>query len=402
VKFLSRGKGYRLFLTPTEAVMSLHAHSNTERSADLTPLTSRMEHLIEGVRGQATPDQRSDETPTAVLRMKLVGANPTPQVVRQDPLPGKLNYFKGGDRKKWRTAVPTFAKVRYANVYPGIDLVYYGNQRQFEYDLVVAPGADAGRIALAFQGVDRIGVNPEGDLVFQVASRVVRQKKPLIYQNVDGARKVVSGKYLVKGDLEFGFELGAYDPSIPLIIDPILVYSTYVGGNGADFGLGIAVDASGNAYITGSTFSESFPTSVAGFQTAAAVLPDAFVAKPNPIGTELIYSSYLGGDSADVGYAVAVDPDGNAHITGRTTDGSIPTTPGAPQPMSGGGYDAFRRVLLLHGDSHRRHCANPDAARRESADCRVPHRLHRSGCYGERRVRGRSHVHNHGQRQRGS
>jgi hypothetical protein len=194
--------------------------------------------------------------------MKLVGANPEPQVMGLDELPGKVNYFLGNDPTKWRTDVPTYAKVRYKDIYPGVDLVYYGNQRQLEYDFIVAPGADPTAVTLAFQGAEKLDIDAQGDLRLRLAGGDLRLHKPRIYQQVNGTRHEIPGGYVLNPKAQVvRFQLGPYDPGQPLIIDPVLSYSTYLGGSG------IAVDAAGNAYVTGTTFSTDFPTTPGGFDT---------------------------------------------------------------------------------------------------------------------------------------
>src|SRR2546425_12878788 len=191
--------------------------------------------------------------------MRLVGANPKPKIAGLEELPGKSNYFTGNDPKKWRTHVPTYAKVHYRELYPSIDLVYYGNQRQLEYDLVVAAGADPSRIVLGFEGADRVEVDTEGDLILHTWLGEIHQRKPAVYQEVAGARHEISGGYVLLDSHTVGFQVGAYDDSQPLIIDPTLFYSTYLGGRAVDIGLCIAGDAAGNASGAGYTASDSFP-----------------------------------------------------------------------------------------------------------------------------------------------
>ena len=183
--------------------------------------------------------------------MKLVGANLQPTVTGLEELPGRVNYFIGNDSTKWRTNILTYVKVKYGDVYPGVDLIYYGNQRNLEYDFVVAPGADPKTITLGFEGADKIEVDSShGDLMLDTADRQIRLRKPLIYQEVDGVRKEIFGSYVLKDKHEVGFQVAAYDASKPLLIDPVLVYSTYLGGSGSESSSVIAVDASGNAYVT--------------------------------------------------------------------------------------------------------------------------------------------------------
>ena len=252
VKFLSRGSGYNLFLTNREAVLVL---TKSEKPAAASAK-------------KATLSQKPKRQST-VLRTKLVAANPAAKVTAEQELPGKVNYFIGNDPEKWRSDVATYAIVRYEQVYPGIDLVYYGNQRQLEYDFVVAPGADPARIRLSLAGGQNMRVDGQGQLVVQTAHGAVRWNKPLIYQKVDGMRRAVKGKYVLRRGHEIGFQVAAYDTARPLVIDPTLVYSTYLGGGNTDEGHGIAVDAAGNAYVTGFTDSTNFPTTVGAFQTTS-------------------------------------------------------------------------------------------------------------------------------------
>jgi hypothetical protein len=323
VRFLARGPGYSLYLTAGEAVLVL-AKPNPERQRDRR---SRRER-----RAAKTPAQ------LLALRMHFVGAEPGPRVSGIEELPGKANYFIGNDPAQWRTAVPTYAKVYYRNVYPGIDLLYYGNQRQLEYDFVVAPGADPEKIVLGFQGADRLEIDAQGDLVLHIAERAIRQHKPVIYQEVNGFQRQIDGGYVLKGAEQVGFRVAAYDRSRPLIIDPlVLSYSTYLGGNSTDIGVRIAVDSEGNAYIAGETGSSNFPTTAGAFQITYGgtggpfSTGDAFVTKLNPTGSALVYSTYLGGGLRDNASAIAVDVDGNAYVTGSTESPDFSTTAGAFQ-----------------------------------------------------------------------
>jgi hypothetical protein len=326
VRFLSRGPGYGLYLTAGEAVLVL-SKPNVDARRD-------------ALRTQVRPDTPAQEKSVA-LRMSLVGAAHKPVVSGLDELPGKANYFIGKDRSKWRTNVPTYAKVQYENIYPGVDLVYYGNQRQLEYDFVVAPGADPKKIVLGFKGADKLEIDAQGELVLHASGGDIRQHKPIIYQEINGVRHAIDGGYVRKGADRVGFQVAAYDASRPLVIDPpvVLSYSTYLGGSSEDQGLGIAVDANGNAYVTGATTSTNFPTAAGAFQTTFA---GAFVTKLNPAGSALVYSTYLGASGAGGSAGIVVDATGNAYVTGRTTSTDFPTTPGAFQTTFGGGdSDAF-------------------------------------------------------------
>jgi hypothetical protein len=325
VKFLARGGRGSLFLTSTEAVL----------------VFTKPEASAKGKLARVKPEKREKATQT-VLRMRFVGANPEARVEGREELPGKANYFIGNDPTKWRTNVPTYAKVRYTNVYPGIDLIYYGNHGQLEYDFVVRPGADPDRILLAFKGADKLEVDAQGDLVLHTAVGVIRQRKPIIYQEVDDVRRAIAGGYTLKGEHRVGFRIAAYDVTRPLVIDPALFYSTYLGGSAGEVGGAIAVDASGNAYVTGTTGSINFPTTTGAFQTTLGGSIDAFVTKLDPTGAALVYSTYLGGSSgATEGSGIAVDTSGNAYVMGVTGSTNFPTTTGAFQTTSGGSIDAF-------------------------------------------------------------
>jgi uncharacterized protein (TIGR03437 family) len=320
VKFISRGRGYSLFLTGTEAVLALRKASHA--SVNRKGLARRARTL----------DEQTAEP--AVLHMKLIGANPTPKVTGADELPGKVNYFIGNDPSKWRTNVPTYAKVRYENVYPGIDLVYYGNQGQLEYDFVVSPGSNPGSIQLDFDGAEKLEANSAGDLVARVTGEEIRLRRPVIYQQAGGRKRMIAGAYALNARNEVRFQTGAYDASKPLVIDPMLVYSTLIGGpppqppsSASSFVNGIAVDSQGNAYIAGQTSSTSFPVTSGAFQTTnsgSTVSGHAFISKLNASGTALIYSTFLGGSSVDAATAIALDSAGNAYVTGSTTSSDFP------------------------------------------------------------------------------
>ncbi len=347
---MARGAGYGLMLTPGEVTLELRG--------------------------------------TTSLHMRVVGAQRGALAQATDQLTGTANYFLGNDPKRWRTGVPTFGKLRCENIYPGIDLVFYGNQQQLEYDFRVAPEADPNQIKLDFRGADRIHLGKEGDLILQTRAGKLRMRKPLVYQEHDGQRREIAAQFVLSAKRQVSFRVADYDRAQPLIIDPtlvysvvtpgngsnvingtavdtignayfvgttnstnfptmvpyqsmrstgfdvfvqkfdptgVLVYSTYLGGNGDDIGRGIAVDSSGNAYITGWTFSSTFPTKNP-FQAARSTAPDAFVAVLNSAGSDLIYSTYLGGSGDDRAYAIAVDSSQNAYITGQTFSINFPTS----------------------------------------------------------------------------
>jgi len=333
VRFLTRSEGYVLFLTATEMVMALDnpaAHQNGKENREVR---SRAEDSV--VRA-----------PRRIVRMKFEGANPDPRIEGLEQLPATSNYFGGSDPAEWHTDIPSFTRVRYAQVYSGIDMVYYGNQRRLENDFVVAPGADPNVIQMAFRGIKDFEIDRMGDLVLRTEQGNIRQSRPVAYQEANGGRVEVSVSYVANGVDRIGFQVGDYDPARPLIIDPVLTYSTYLGGSGFDQGYAIAIDSLGNAYVTGATAAIDFPTTPGAFQTNYGG-GDAFVTKINPSGSALVYSTYLNGAS---GNGIAVDSDGNAYITGEAGTTKFPTTGGAFQttPM---GFDTFVTKLNAAGSA---------------------------------------------------
>ncbi|HEX8566959.1 MAG TPA: SBBP repeat-containing protein [Pyrinomonadaceae bacterium] len=277
------------------------------------------------------PKSDSNEKPKtsdSIMRMKFVGANRAPHVTGADELPGKNNYLIGNDPRKWRTNVPTYAKVKYESVYPGVDAIFYGNQRQIEYDFIVAPGADPKIIKLGFQGAKALNISPDGDLVLQTNGSEIRQSKPVIYQETDGIRRNVKGSYLLIDKTMVAFKIGDYDHSRPLVIDPVLVYSTFLGGSLADAVQDVAVDAAGNTYLTGYTTSINFPHAGAVNDSSHNGGDDVFVTKLNATGTTALYSTYLGGSNDENGLGIALDSLANAYITGLTRSPNFPITPG--------------------------------------------------------------------------
>ncbi len=347
VKFLARGAGYTVFLTATEAVFVLrNAECGLRNENSVNPSASTGEPCSE-----TNPKSEIRNQQSKVLRMKLEGANPRPAVSGQNELEGKVNYFVGSDPAKWRTEIPTFGRVRYEELYQGVGMVYYGNQRQLEYDFVVAPGADYKQIALKFEGADGMALEAgTGDLLLRVGDETVRQQRPVVYQEVNGERQEIESGYALKGAGRVEFAVGQYDASKPLVIDPVLAYSTYLGGGNVDQGNGIAVDSAGNAYVAGNTASTNFPTANA-VQGTFAGTDDAFVTKLNANGSALLYSTYLGGSNLDQGYGIAVDSAGNAYVTGQTTSTNFPTANAVQGTNAGGDADAFVTKLNANGSA---------------------------------------------------
>jgi hypothetical protein len=332
VQFLARGSGYALFLAPGKVVLNL---------------------------------ERQQPASADTLRMSLIGANARANAVGLAPQPGVVSYFIGNDPKKWRSGIPTYGKVNYAQIYPGVDLVFYGNQRQLEYDFVVAPGADPSRIAWRIDGA-RARVDADGNLVLSAANGPASFKKPVLYQLDGDTRTSVEGSFALAGN-QVRFRLGSYDRSKALIIDPVLSYASYLAGSGTDnigwaldngpngASQGLAVDSAGSMYVTGYTYSIDFPTKNA-YQSAPPtkqVSPgtwrSAFVTKFSPDGSSLVYSTYLGGDVNDEGYAIAVDSSGSAYVTGETNSSKFPTTAGAYQPVNVSNISAFVTKLNSTG-----------------------------------------------------
>jgi hypothetical protein len=393
-KFLSRGAGYQLSLTANDLILTLPQRQQSQTAAAGAPEAPRRD---EGLLGGPIPAKADLSAVTIELGMKFVGANPAPQIEAERELPGKSNYLIGNDPTQWRTNIPTYGSARYREIYPGIDLLFYGNQRQLEYDFVVRPGAQTEQIRLAFRGANKLEIEKSGDLVLRLpGGGELRQLAPVLYQEVDGTRRSVTGSYVLYGENQVGFRVGAYDPKLPLVIDPVLAYSSYlnfygtawyggvavdgandvymvgstlndvyvakvnaagtafiyttaIGGsdnNHGDQGRSIAVDSSGNALVSGHAWSFDFPMLNA-FQPAKAStagnIPDAFVFKLNSTGSTLIFSTYLGGRRTERNDGIAVDASGNTYVTGltdsRQSDGPFPTV-NAYQPARAGGNDS--------------------------------------------------------------
>lgn len=318
VQYLAHGGGYGIFLSGDQAVLSLLSSSATGGTA------------------------------SNFVTVTLVGANPAPQGQALAQLPGVANYLDGNNPADWHTNIPTYADVQYANVYSGIDLVYHGVSGQLEYDFTVAPGANPGVIRLSVSGASSIQLDARGDLVLATPGGNVVEEAPVVYQEINGVRQSVAGKFVLEADGDIGFAVGSYDASVPLVIDPVLSYSTYLGGSGNDTAAGIAIDSAGDAYITGTTSSTDFPTQ-SSYQGTAHGNSDAFVSKLNAAGTALVYSTYLGGSAFDAGNGIAVDSAGDAYIVGSTQSTDFPTV-NAYQTFGGSPQNAFLAKLNPAGN----------------------------------------------------
>jgi hypothetical protein len=320
VRFLSRTPRYTMFLTPTETVLRL----------------------------------RDAGAQNDVVRWHLGGASSDPLIRGEQPLETRTNYFRGNDRRNWRTDVENFGQVRYERVYPGVDLVFRGNQQQVEYDFTLAPNANPKQIRLVFDGVESLTLAKDGALILRTPHGQLVQPRPLVYQEIDGRRRIVDARYRVSGK-SVGFALGSYDRGKPLVIDPVLVWSTYLGGSSEDYAYALAVDSSGNVYLTGNTGSTDFPTVNPIYGTKGYDW-DVFVTKINAAGTAIVYSTYLSANGwNEQGKGIAVDSSGNAYVTGVTNATDFPgVTAGSIQPSFGGtgdNHDAFAMKINAAGNA---------------------------------------------------
>jgi hypothetical protein len=357
-RFLSRGPGYQLALSATEAVLSQRREARGERREVAGAVGSRQ--------GQSA----------ASIRMRMVGGNAQARVRGVEKQRGVVNYLIGNDRKKWRTRIPTYAKVEYEAVYPGVDLVYHGTQGSLEYDFVVAPGADPKQIRLSFAGAEKTELAPSGNLVLHTPTGALTQHKPVAYQVIDGRRVEVPatfaldpssvirhplGNHAPAGDAPritddgsqsaiVSFELARYDATAPLVIDPTLHFSSYVGGGSGDSVNAVALGSDGAAYLAGTTDSTDFPVSGSPYQGTSGGGTDVFVTKIAADRT-LAYSTYVGGTGSDLGNGIAIDSSGLAYVAGTTGSTDFPTAGPAYQGANAGGTDAMVFKLSAAGDA---------------------------------------------------
>lgn len=334
VRYLARGNGGTAFLTDDGLVLALPAGVREEGHPGADSLA---------------PESRGRD----VLRMRFFGTGATRRIAGERELPGKVNHLRGQDRSKWRRNVPTFAAVRYANLYDGIDAVFDGADGRLEYDFVVAPGADPDQISVCFEGQQRIEVDEDGELTLSMTGGDVRQYRAQVYQEGRRGLEPVGVRTTLRGTAEVKFELGAYDETRPLVIDPILTYVAYLGGGGAyDAARGIAVDSGDAVYVAGETDADDFPVTDGTVFPTASSGRDAFVTKFAPGGASIAYSTYLGGSGEDVANGIAVDAAGRAYVTGTTNSADFPTTPGSfDRSYHGGAHDAFVVAVSADGVS---------------------------------------------------
>jgi hypothetical protein len=339
VLFFSHGRGPALFLTREGAVLKL-------------PRTGQGDAI--GASGSRSW-RASDVPEEAAVGFTFLDANRHATVAGHEPLSGVSNYMTGGDRSQWITNVPHYARVTYKAIYEGIDLTYYGNaEGEPEFDFTVAPGVDPSSIRLEYTGTSELSIDGSGTLVLGMGGVELRQAQPSMYQWIEGTKKEVRGTYVLRGSNEVGFRVGDYDPASALVIDPVISYSTYLGGSADEFPIWTDIDSSGNFYITGITFSPDFPTTPGVVQDQYGGRGDAFVTKLDPTGSSLVFSTYLGSRGFDVAIGLDVNSSGEVVVTGGTSSPRFPTTPGSfKRTYSGGREDAFVTKLDPTGSSLR-------------------------------------------------
>ncbi len=303
-------------------------------------------HLYQSDQEETDLDERKTKGVTLILQFKNPQA--TMKIEARKKQAGTVNFFCGNDQNKWKINIATYEEIAYYDVCPGIDLIFYGKNGRFKYDLVLKPGASVEDICLVYQGADALTLNEEGDLFLHTPYGTLVDEKPICYQMIDGKKCEVEGAYRLDGE-EVCFEVGEYEASYSLIIDPILVYSTYLGGGDSDIGYEIAVDDDGNAYVTGYTFSTNFPTTAGAYDESFNGIIDVFISKLNPSGKGLVYSTYLGGTGDDWGIGIAIDQGGNAYVTGYTESANFPTTSGAYDQSFNGSIDVYITKLNPSG-----------------------------------------------------
>ncbi|MGC9196490.1 MAG: SBBP repeat-containing protein [Syntrophobacteraceae bacterium] len=364
--FYETGPGRTVFFT--RQGLALRLRSAACRVCPKKP-QARRAHIL--------PGKTETEVPCALgslsLGITMAGMSRNVQIIAADPRSGKINCFVGNDPRKWRTGIPTYGAVFYKNAYPGIDVKFYGNNRRLEYDIIVKPGADPSKVKFRYSGARDVRVTKSGDLSIALDGGSLIFKKPGIYQQINGRKVWRQGNFEIREDksatgvseslakttrakpgvFTCSFNLGAYDRKVPLVIDPQLVYSTFLGGTAINEAYGIAVDGAGNTYITGNTTSTDFPTlnPVQSSNAGGSTYGDAFVTEIAPGGQSLVYSTYLGGSGDDMAYSIAVDGSGNAYVTGWTDSNNFPCSANPIQSVNKGSANAFVTEIAPGGSS---------------------------------------------------
>jgi hypothetical protein len=325
-RFIARGSGFNVLLGSDGAIFNLRSSLRSESS---NPSTRR---------DSARNDAPQNDAPQRFesFRMKLAGANPNASLTATDLLPGKSNYILGNDPARWRHGIPQFARVRYENIYPGINLVFYGHEGRLEYDFQVAAGAEASRAELEFDGADAVELR-DGAVLIQRRGASMRLEALRVYQEIAGRKQTVNARFVLRGPNHIGFALGPYDHARELIIDPIPSFSTYFGGTGDERATSVTLDGSGNVYLTGSTNSPNLPVTTGAYQNSLNTTPPAtnvYIAKITPGNPSILdYVTYVGGNGTDAPVGIAVDGAGDAFIAGTTTSTNFPHTPTAYQTV---------------------------------------------------------------------
>ena len=359
VKFLSRGAGYGLFLTPTETVIELQK-AEVKATGKKQGGRTAIDEFTRSLRSKPETTVRE-----SVVRMKFLGTKGASRLVGVDDLEGKDNYLLGNDPTKWFKNVPTFAKVQCTGVYPGIDALYYGTDGRLEYDLVVQPHADPGVIRFGIDGANKLSISKSGDLLLETELGPLTWQKPVMYQMTSTGRKQIEGNYVKRSDNEVGIEIQKYDRDKALVIDPVLLYSSYLGGTGSEQTSAsfqtAAVDQQGAAYIVGTTTSSDFPASQSIGTLNTTGSPLLFVTKLDPTGTTLVYSTFIGGTGSNIANygmpnvpgGIAVDANGYAYVVGVTLSSDFPITSSAYQstPVSNATSMIFLAKLTSNGQS---------------------------------------------------
>jgi len=331
-----------------------------QRPAEVLYHTSAAGHSIYFTQDAVVCVQAAGEQAAPVIEITVAGQGPMTEVTGEDPLTGTANFLIGNDPGQWVTSVPTFGKVRYAGIIPGVDIIYYGTQGALKRDIMLAPGTDPAGVVIRYFGQEGLSIGEDGSLTVESAGGTLREAPPVCYQVIDGEQVFVDCDYVLLGESDVGFSVGPYDPAYPLVIDPFLDFSTYLGGSWEDKAYAVAVDSLGSAYVTGGTRSNDFPVPddmPAPFQEFNAGNLDVFVTKFEPSGTVLNYTTYIGGYNDDCGHGIAVNSSGYAYVTGYTLSHNFPVLNEFQTNKSGGGYcypcadaDAFITVLYPWGN----------------------------------------------------